>query len=245
MGYQKNLEVLRVVFTLVIVYFHMIRVYLAEIFPDLFATPAKQIERAYLFVEFFFMLSGYLLYFSLKRSDSFLIFTKKKFIRLWPVFAFSIICSVVCFRGYDKCEIHVLDLLLLQGSGLLIEQGLNFNAWYVSSLFFGMTAYGYFLKHYTGKNATCYIMLAVYFSLYCIVHNIFDVYTKCLLRAFSGLGIGYLLAKAFSFYTVKHSILSKREESTAVYCILYTVYVGRISCIAFNSRYFSMPQGRI
>lgn len=222
MGYQKNLEALRVSSTLVIVYFHMVRVYLAEIFPDLFAVPAKQIERAYLFVEFFFVLSGYFLYFSLKKHVSFLEFVKRKFIRLWPVFTFSIVCSVVCLRSYDKYEVHVLDILLLQGSGLLLEQGLNFNAWYVSSLFLGMVAYGYFLKGYSGKNATCYIVLVVYFSLYHIIRNTFDVYTNCLLRAFSGLGTGYLLAKTLSSYSVKHFELAKEKVST-IYYILYSL----------------------
>jgi peptidoglycan/LPS O-acetylase OafA/YrhL len=224
MNFMKNIEFLRIVFTLIIVYQHMIRVYLVVLFPDLYGDQSIQTERTHLLVDFFFLLSGFFLYSSEGKYFSWKSFVLKKIIRLWPVFAFSIIIGMFHKESSTTYDVYILDLLLMQGNGLLLSQGYNFNAWFVSSLFWALAAYFYIIKNYEKKNVNLCIIILIYISLYCIAHKMADIYTNCIFRAFSGIGIGYFIGCIFSKNTdtiesIKSKIFYSITEISLVYFI--------------------------
>jgi peptidoglycan/LPS O-acetylase OafA/YrhL len=227
-----------------IVHFHIIRAYLADLFPDLYGTVKANTEYSHLYVDFFFLLSGFFLFLGKEKhkNTSWTSFMIRRLIRLYPVFAFSIILSSA-IRTDIPYSTHVLDLLLMQCNGLLLVQGCNFNAWYVSSLFWGGALYFYVIKNYAEKNAEFFIALMIYASLYITVRVPVlgtDVYTSCMLRAFYGIGIGYFVGVLFSTIKKESSLSSPRKRETFAYtciefCVLYfiirnAVFVKSASC---------------
>ena len=95
----RNIEALRFIFALIIVYYHIMYSNLFELyntFPQL--TVLRNIcKDACLIVELFFILSGFFLFktFEKHKNNSVFQFGLSKLFRLWPVFAFSILCCFI------------------------------------------------------------------------------------------------------------------------------------------------------
>ncbi len=240
MPFLNNLEALRILFTMIIVYFHMMRVYLSIMFPDLYGTFSANVECAHLCVEFFFLLSGFLL-FTTKEKQKTLLWTHfivRKLARLYPAFAFSIILSILLLGNFkNTIDTHILDLLLMQGNGLLLTQGYNFNAWYVSSLFWTFALYFYLIKNYEHKNVMLLIALTVYLSLYIIIRTSLseiDTYTKCMLRAFAGVGIGYFIGLLYNLCNKKKMIVYNKYQIVSSTCIEFALLYLLVKYTIFN-----------
>lgn len=101
--------------------------------------------RGYLAVEFFFVLSGMLLYrsFTSHTDVGTFDFTWRKFKRFWPeyfvVMCFLYICQVFTGRitlGINTVNQFVSEMFMLQGVGLW-QGGRNYALWYISVLLIG------------------------------------------------------------------------------------------------------------
>ena len=107
---NSKIDLYRVFFTLVIIIHHFQNSY------DL-----RIVKNGYIAVDFFFILSGYFLGSSLKRSLTAFDYAKKRVQRLYPEYFVSICLSVILYRitrgGLDIKKI-ISELLLIQNSGL-------------------------------------------------------------------------------------------------------------------------------
>lgn len=194
-----NIEFLRILFALIIVYFHILHSnilgYVGE--NEIYLNLASHCNNAWVIVECFFIISGYFLYQSYfcKQNTLIIQFILKKVFRLLPVLLFSLIICVVFF--HHKLETALFNGLFLQCNGLSLEyKGIN---WYISPLFWVSIFYFALLKTTEYKKANFNIALITYISYVILVNNTFGRETiygfLCLgvIRALAGIGLGYLV----------------------------------------------------
>lgn len=202
-----NVEFLRFVFSITIVYFHILHSNIMGCVgedPRYLALQSLS-GNAGLIVECFFILSGYFLFASVRDHGDmpFLAFAARKAFRLGPVLAFSTVIGVLFFRQSKYAA--VFNVLFLQCTGLSLEyKGIN---WYISPLFWGLLFYFALLKYFDRKKAHVGMAVLVYF---CYLVNItrcsggfgretvYGVVNLGLARALAGLGLGYLLGLALN-----------------------------------------------
>lgn len=105
--------------------------------------PSGFFKHGYLCVDFFFILSGMLLYNTyLKKSVGILDYTITKIKRFFPEY---FICMLLLYIGkfingksisYNELYQFVSEILMLQNVGFW-EQGMNWSLWYISVLIYG------------------------------------------------------------------------------------------------------------
>lgn len=139
----KNIEFLRFLFIILIVFGHTIHysVYKERLFIDFapYLKYEKCVVDTFLCVEYFFIIAGFFLFSHLKnKQDNTMEFAINKFIRLWPLLAFSIVLFGV-LSLFHICEFYtygnVLNLFFLftvLPSGYPVN---NPSSWFVCALF--------------------------------------------------------------------------------------------------------------
>lgn len=100
-GKFENIEFLRFLFCIIIVYFHIFHSSILKFIEGLNSTPiyktlCTNCSDAWIIVEFFFIMAGFFLYKSYlkNKNQTFVEFAIKKIIRLWPVFAFATFITI-------------------------------------------------------------------------------------------------------------------------------------------------------
>lgn len=186
----KNIEFLRIIFTLAIVYHHI-------------GDTLGYWSQAWLSVEFFFILSGFFLLFRLYPGDT-AAFIKQKLIRFWPLLLFgSLICCL--FEKEVSLNTVLSEVLFLSGSGFYWQHGYNPPSWYVCTLFWILLFYFYLIKTQKRENVNLIIGLICFFSyaaltrigfgrLWNTLDGIGSMIPLGMLRAAAGVGAGYFLA---------------------------------------------------
>ena len=217
----KNIEFLRTLLILLIIFHHAFidRSWtLCTLYPqiNIYKTLQSFISHAYNAVEAFFIISGFFLGMS-KKTPSVIDFIKKKFARLLPVIAFSmIICLVGTILGAFHFNViaNLMTVLLLNNIIICNSIGQNPILWYTSALFGGLLIYFLILKH--SKNSIPIIATLTVFSylvLEVINHgqfnhplkNYYYVFNIGFLRAMGGIGLGILISKFWTKYSAKIS----------------------------------------
>lgn len=133
------IELYRFLFTLVICIFHFQK-----------TRDISVINTGYLAVEFFFILSGYLIMQSYRknRKESAFVYTVKKVRRLYPHYFFSFLllfaASSVFYKDFSAGTLFraIPELLMVQNIGIY-NGGINYPLWYLSVLVIG----GYFIYY--------------------------------------------------------------------------------------------------
>lgn len=213
----KNIEFIRIVACLAIVFAHLTSALasLSTSTPLLhkLAHMSSQGGRA---VELFFIISGFLFGLKFLPTQSLFEFLKKKFIRLWPVAIFVMFLSyLLSFTKLFTFDMYqaILNLLGFFGIGLVTDKSLLHwsilgQFWYVSSMLGAMILYFYLLKHFDKKISNFAIGLITYFS-YCLIvftgdmHptlKVYGVFNIGLLRGLGGVGLGYFIAMLYKNY---------------------------------------------
>lgn len=129
-----HVEALRFILASVIVLYHILH---SAIIPytgeasDTYNRYAQLTDSASLLVQCFLVMGGYYLYGTLKKKPAFWSFLTGRFIRLWPVLAFSVLILVL--TGYESFEDAFLDMFMLRATGLSLSwRGI---IWYIGPFF--------------------------------------------------------------------------------------------------------------
>lgn len=232
----KNIEILRFLFTLVIVCCHtqhgVINKFYGQI--PLYDNMRESFYYSWIPVEFFFIISGFFLFSTTNFSLTYPQFAKNKLIRLLPVVFVSLtlyfICSLFFHLGFSLKE-NLFTILNLQNIGLTFQNGNVPASWYVSSLFWGMSFYFYLNKCVDQK---LFNLITACITLFCYsfwIHTSgmnFDnkaiVFNLGMIRALAGIGLGYFISMWFkeNIDKIKKAVFNKFQ---ILLCTFFEIYL--------------------
>ena len=211
MGKIKNIEFLRFLFALMIIYAHILWLCVSVFktynnFP-LYSDLHHNCYASFLCVEYFFIISGFFLFYNFKNKiESTFRFAVKKVIRLWPLLAFSIFLFLI-LSLFKMCDFHsyanVLNLLFLYKTGIDGSAVNNAHSWFVCIFFWCSIFYHYLYRNFDKKIVNLAIALMVFYSFSTILSatggsfpaalKINSGISGALLRGFASIGLGYFL----------------------------------------------------
>lgn len=217
----EKLDGMRGLFSLMIILFHYDDYYLPDFLNNFF------ILHSYVFVDFFFVLSGFVIsynYNSIHTKNELKIFLTKRFLRIYPLHIYTTIIYFLCLviskiflsnllEGYIQSthlnfEMHILPFLdsifLLNSTPFLgSSMGINMPSWSISSeiisyLIFGILSY-ILSKNYKDLAFICLILISVFCLIYIGKFVVSGDYG--FLRGILGFLLGYFVYKLNSKLT--------------------------------------------
>ena len=210
----NNIDFLKIIFNLGIIYGHVLQHFLIPQFKE-YEILYKYTSYAFGYMcEFLFIISGFFLFKDLNKNScrEFII---KKVTRFWPILAFSIVVSYILsrFSLASWTDINVIpELLFLNATVVYNLPTVTGVAWYVSALFWSSIFYYTISKLF--KEKFIYIVYLITFFLYLILFNKVNLYDQptilnsvisfLMIRGLAGVGLGILFA-----YNVKPEINTK------------------------------------
>ena len=254
-----NLEILRIIGCISIVFIHLFSNQLLDAVDkvEIYAKLARLNSSGRMAVEMFFIISGLLFSIKLDLNQSILDFIKKKLIRLYPVLVFVVFASaIICALGLIEFSIfdNLLALFLLNGTGLVLKiVNTTIMFWYVSAMLWTMLLFMYLLKNFEKKYVDLMIVLLIFFSYTFIIHAlngrmygpVFTYYNFInigMLRAFGGIGLGYLIGEWYKIYSekIEHAMVSTKTKILITLsefaCLFFIVYNLLLHDIKFDNR---------
>jgi peptidoglycan/LPS O-acetylase OafA/YrhL len=188
-----KLDGLRGIFSLMIVFLHYPKDYIPDWFHSLFF-----IRESYIFVDFFFVLSGFVISYNynwIKTKEDIIQYLKKRFFRIYPLMFFSaviflayvIFSKLVIGSIYPNLfeEINVtwdnhyrpfLDAILLTNSTpiLGIPWGINNPSWSISAEMISYLIFAIIMFFFRKKiHHYIFLMMIVFSSIFLFYNNIF------------------------------------------------------------------------
>lgn len=240
-----NIDFLRILFVIIIVYYHFIGASYATSYGEPFTALCYNSRSAGgICNSALFMMSGFFLYYSILKTDSFLAFVKHKVFRIWPCLAFLIFCIAVCsVFGIAKFDIgqNFLNLCFIHKNGSALTTKLsNANvSWFVCTLFwlslFFFCIFKIAFKNYQG--ALFFISLLCWITLSIYINNpgreaftvLYGMLSKSMAGAMACTSAGILIAAIFEKTNIKNMKLNFYIASICE--ILITFYI--LSCLIF------------
>lgn len=238
----KNIEILRFLFALVIVYFHL-QYGIVNLFQNgipLYNQILNNVKWSSLPVDFFFIISGFFLFLKTDFSQDFITFAKKKLIRFMPNIIFILILIYICsfftpleFLKYE----NIFTILNIQNVGLTYKYGNLSASWFISSLFWGLSFYFYLYKSVDKKIFNLITACIVFFCYSMWIHtkgdasyiNVAYVFNKGMIRALSSIGVGYFLSMVY-----KDNIQQVKEMTLNIWQkLLFTAAEVYLFCFIF------------
>ena len=248
--HYHNIDCLRFVFAIIIVYFHILHPNIISFVDgvngqETYYLLQNMSNRAGHIVECFFIISGYFLFVSIENKSevSFMMFAIKKIFRLAPVLIFSIVIGCLFFS--QNLLTGLINSFFLQCIGLSTEfKGIN---WYISALFWASLFYYAILKNFERKKVNVIIAVIVYFSYLVNItacnggfgrETVYGFVNLALARALAGIGLGYLLGLglvSFKTLNLNYSTRILRYREPIKY-IIFTVI--ELVALLFLIKYF-------
>lgn len=222
-----KLDGLRGFCSLMVVFYHYPQSFLPDfIFSNFF------IRQSWSFVDFFFVLSGFVIsynYSTLSNTNDFWLYIKKRLIRLYPLLFFTTIVFLlfkvfsdnffpelvispksIKFYLFDTCN----TLLMLNSTPFFGEMskylGINHPSWSVSAEFISYVLFGLSsLFLFNKKNLFSFVTICLCIVIYVIKEQFtFANYTWFFLRGIIGFNIGCIV---YWFFTKKFSLKNNLE----------------------------------
>ena len=238
-----KLDGLRGLFALSVSLYH----YPSQFVPDFFFN-FFFVRSSWLFVDFFFVLSGFVIalnYNQIQSFDALVVFCKKRFIRIYPLLFYSVIIFLISYIilfyflpnyvnyfNSNNATIQTFESLLLLNSTPILGTGTGINgpSWSISSEFLCYFLFGIFSLVFFKKN----ILYKTYFYLLTLLVSVLSLliigdngihYTSDLgfLRGFYGFFIGALLHMFYS--KNKISVTNSFIEPISMGLIIGALYI--------------------
>ena len=252
----KNIEFLRFLFAIMIVFGHIIHicVYYSRLYSDytLYRKYAEPVVDAFLCVEYFFIMAGFFLFFHLEnKNDSTMKFSIGKFIRLWPLLAFYVILywilslfHIVDFDSYG----NFVNLFFLYSILPSVYSVNNAISWFICSYFWCIIILHYSYRVLTQKIFNLGLVLVVLYSFTLILNwktgqipgcqtKIINGISGGLLRASAGFGLGYFLGMFWDYIsdTVKNFSIKNKWKSALFFVFVSVLEIYLFMFIINNS----------
>lgn len=206
--HNKAVDSLKFIFSVIIVYYHLLHSNMKGCIGGtaLYKELSAACDGSGLIVECFLIIAGYFIYKTyVAGRQNFVQFTISRLVRLWPVFAFYVLCTWV-LSGY-KLESAILDLSFLRCTGISLEyKGI---IWYIPP-FFWCSILLYAILRLFQKEKALFIIAILTYLAYCFNLNTLKggvgrhvVYTWLslgMLRVLGGLGIGIMIAAGKEYF---------------------------------------------
>ena len=252
----KNIEFLRFLFAVMIVYAHIMW-FLCQVdklytdFP-IYMKMWNNCGDSFLCVEYFFIISGFFLHFHIKnKKDDTFEFAAKKIMRLWPLLAFSIFIIWI-FSLFKFCEYYsyanILNLFLLYRTGIDNSAVNNMHSWFVCILFWCSIFYHYILRNFDRQKSKFIIAIICFYSFASIYswHNgtISVVHMKiingipgALLRGFASIGLGFFVGIFYDkiAYYIKNLHIKNKVKNALFFVFVSVIEFYLFFFIIFNS----------
>lgn len=209
---ERNLSIdfLKFVFTLIIVAFHSI--YSLKNINSYYLNLWNCVREAYIIVDFFFVISGYFLWKKIFNSPDLTIecFLKKRFFRLWPNLALSIVLFIISTMFFVDINFRISyeevipNLLLIPIPNFYHIVPINIASWYVYVLLW-LSVFYFSLSKILSQQVFLFITsLLVFFSLSIVLSypnaqlgmwdkNYLHLFNGGFLRGIYGLGLGIII----------------------------------------------------
>lgn len=242
-----NVEFLRFIFSIMIVYYHLfiaIKDFVGD--SEIYAVLTRNTSYAWIIVEFFLIIAGYFLYQAhMKRKDNWSSFALHKIARLWPVLFFgSAFWTILHFVFGVKINLYTqfINLFFLQCVGITFDyRGI---LWFISPFFWVMLLYFYVLKNWKQENANLFIAILLYLSFATYINNCFPDSISRMIRVFYGIGIGYFIGIFHSKITNYAEICKTRMQkifkfivvsAIEIYCFVFLINNCIFHRLSFNN----------
>lgn len=236
---RQNIEFLRIVFTYIIVFYHILTINF------------NIWTAGWLGVEFFFILSGVFFTLTYNPQKDIHLFIEKKIIRFLPVTIFGAFIALICNGSFDANRFF--SDVFLYSSIFPNIVGYNGPAWYISILFWVLLFFFMIRKAMEKNKAYLIIFVITFVSSICVVkyRDVFiGVFSSQLARGLACVGIGCFVGETYLIYRekIKDSILISILE---LFCLLYSIlsifinslFCDRIiACICFSFLIFLFLQ---
>ena len=232
----KNIEFLRFVFVSILVYFHLVQVFISRNITSYL--PLEFLSRsAYILVEFFFILAGFFLYFDIQKYKDISSYVKKRFLRLWFVPAFVVLLSIISapFMKYIIVNYvnSLLNILFLNNIGLTNSVSNYVHTWYICVLFWVSLLYFCLFKLFDYKRVLFFVAIMVYLSYVAIFQALkgsfgshetvlYGLLTSGMLRGIAGLGIGLMMGMIYERYMCLHKV-NNNKTTSIFYPIIFSI----------------------
>ena len=245
-----KLDGLRGIFSFMIIFFH----YDSRVLPEFISQNFIK-NGAWIFVEFFFVLSGYVIsynYDSLSTKNEFWIYLKKRFIRLYPLLFFSVMIyfmfeflGATVFKSFINTPEEIPALVLATFDSLLFtnstpifgdtDGGMNSPSWSISAEMISYVLFGLTTIFLTTKNKTIFYIFLIIISL-TIILLFKPPVNYFFLRAFVSFSLGYLL---FRISKLKLAFKNWMEYliPLALLFVLYVIHENTFGLAHFNGNF--------
>lgn len=199
-----NIDFLRFIFCLIVVYTHAIGFFCQKYDNEIFQLLKKKIYMGSIVaVSGFFIVSGFFLYQGCIKKPNIETssFAINKLFRLWPMLLFSFVPLLFLpsfFNINDFLNLFFLNV----GTGLVSGESHNSPSWFICVLFFLLVFYHFIIKTITIKR-TVFICSIISFFCYIIINQTNDMYyaafaygnllTKGMILGGGGISLGILI----------------------------------------------------
>lgn len=236
MTQRENINFLRIIFTYIIVLYHILTVNF------------NIWSAGWLGVEFFFILSGTFFVLTYSPDKKINDFISNKIIRFLPLNIFGALLGL--FFSSSLCVEKFFADVFLYSAIFPNITGYNGPAWYISILFWVLLLFFLILNAFEEKKCDLIIFVITFISSICVIKYrdiFFGPFSPHLLRGLSCIGIGYFLGKFYKTFKGKVMYSSILEIFLLPYCILSPFVLGLfqdriISCICFSILIFLFLQ---
>lgn len=234
----NKLDGFRGIFSLMVVLFHYNKNFVPEYIYNQFL-----IRQSYMFVDFFFVLSGFVIslnYNLLNTKSDFFNYIKKRFIRLFPLLIFTVIVFNVVeilgphlfpnqFNTPNTLSENIsksIDTIFFTNSTPLLgsSNGMNYPSWSISSEMISYLLFGLIMINFRKK--------MIVFSLVILSSFIFLYFTQLglkvngdfgFIRGFYSFFIGVFVYKSYSIYKVSFNSFHEILTLFLIIIILYLI----------------------